>query len=686
MCPSCSLHAGNAKHVDHLELPKRKLRLAVVRSKTQVAFGRLPCCMNTTCLKRVVMESINQTESKTQKAKARVAGVLIYKVLLNFCELRGHSALLRALVERWRPETHTFHLPVSEVIVTLEDVSYILGLPVDREPVNGRSDSSHQFLVENCITCFGREPGPQDHVLGKVSIPWVRRCRDTEPCDTQESIERYVRAHIFCVLGTVVFPDKSTTSLNSKFLPLLRDFHWILAYSWGQPRMLFLAPIPRDQLVYVGIPLARRWSHWRRHTRYTRWPTEHFRRALDNRGFDDFIWRTYMGVGVPDVLAPYLAICSTHSPLVSFECIEWHPTERVRRQFGMQQLPSGPAFDLGRDHCKRLTGAQNHDWGEIYSEWVNRWRFDCYNTLQLGEEIIDFHPLPVVASEEVGADELQQQQEEPANPQEQVPPHEQQEHVTAHEHHYQVPAYEHQVQIPAYAQQFQDPTYTHQFQHLAYAQQFQGPAYAQQFQDPTYAQQWPAYQQQAAYILEPQPPQAPEPYIPQLVIPAEGHFSPLGGSDTISFSQVLRDTYFLSPPPPQEGPATSQHSGGRRATSGHASDFDFDDPTGDVDPPGPSAPPRGQLFDLNEYPEREEEDLGYDLQHWYDLGGASAPGMSGSGLYDTGGASMTDFGGPDVGSGLGAGVSQGHPYNSRTQTAPPNKYTPSLYAKKALRK
>ncbi|XP_072058057.1 serine/threonine-protein phosphatase 7 long form homolog [Arachis hypogaea] len=364
MCPSCSLHAGNAKHVDHLELPKRKLRLAVVRSKTQVAFGRLPCCMNTTCLKRVVMESINQTESKTQKAKARVAGVLIYKVLLNFCELRGHSALLRALVERWRPETHTFHLPVSEVIVTLEDVSYILGLPVDREPVNGRSDSSHQFLVENCITCFGREPGPQDHVLGKLGAASL--------------------AHLYRSLYRA-----SRYNCKEKDGPL------ILLFVCACERMLFLAPIPRDQLVYVGIPLARRWSHWRRHTRYTRWPTEHFRRALDNRGFDDFIWRTYMGVGVPDVLAPYLAICSTHSPLVSFECIEWHPTERVRRQFGMQQLPSGPAFDLGRDHCKRLTGAQNHDWGEIYSEWVNRWRFDCYNTLQLGEEIIDFHPLPV---------------------------------------------------------------------------------------------------------------------------------------------------------------------------------------------------------------------------------------------------------------------------------------------------
>ncbi|XP_072062451.1 uncharacterized protein [Arachis hypogaea] len=137
---------------------------------------------------------------------------------------------------------------------------------------------------------------------------------------------------------------------------------------------------------------------------------------------------------------------------------------------------------------------------------------------------------------------------------------------------------------------------------------------------------------------------------------------------------------------PQEGPATSQYSGGCRATSGHASDFDFDQSTGHVDPPGPSAPPRGQLFDLNEYPQQEEGDLGYDLQHWYDIGGASAPEMSDSGLYDTGGSSMTDFGGTDVGSGLDAGVSQGHPYNLQTQTAPSDKYTPSLYSKKASRK
>ncbi|QHN84597.1 uncharacterized protein DS421_16g530010 [Arachis hypogaea] len=49
--------------------------------------------------------------------------------------MRGHFALLSALVERWRSETHTFPLPVGEVTVTLEDVSYIIGLPINGRPL-----------------------------------------------------------------------------------------------------------------------------------------------------------------------------------------------------------------------------------------------------------------------------------------------------------------------------------------------------------------------------------------------------------------------------------------------------------------------------------------------------------------------------------------------------------------------
>ncbi|KAL8478361.1 hypothetical protein ACS0TY_030320 [Phlomoides rotata] len=49
--------------------------------------------------------------------------------------IKLYHHLITALVERWRLEMHTFHFPVGEVTVTLQDIAIIWGLPIEEEHV-----------------------------------------------------------------------------------------------------------------------------------------------------------------------------------------------------------------------------------------------------------------------------------------------------------------------------------------------------------------------------------------------------------------------------------------------------------------------------------------------------------------------------------------------------------------------
>uniref|UniRef100_A0A7N2MYQ3 Aminotransferase-like plant mobile domain-containing protein n=1 Tax=Quercus lobata TaxID=97700 RepID=A0A7N2MYQ3_QUELO len=55
------------------------------------------------------------------------------------CREIDHN-LITAFVERWRPETHTFHLPYGETMITLQDVEVLLGIPIDGEAIVGKTE------------------------------------------------------------------------------------------------------------------------------------------------------------------------------------------------------------------------------------------------------------------------------------------------------------------------------------------------------------------------------------------------------------------------------------------------------------------------------------------------------------------------------------------------------------------
>ena len=57
--------------------------------------------------------------------------------------------LITSLVERWRPKTYTFHLPIGEMTITLQDVTIILSLQIHGPLVTDTCD----FDVSKATTC-----------------------------------------------------------------------------------------------------------------------------------------------------------------------------------------------------------------------------------------------------------------------------------------------------------------------------------------------------------------------------------------------------------------------------------------------------------------------------------------------------------------------------------------------------
>ncbi|RYR65625.1 hypothetical protein Ahy_A03g011552 isoform A [Arachis hypogaea] len=140
-------------------------------------------------------------------------------------------------------------------------------------------------------------------------------------------------------------------------------------------RLPYLAPVLREPHSFL---LANRWQNWERGDRvYTYLKLAHFRKALDELQEGQFLWVAYSVDRVdldiiPTDIYMHSVICSATVPLVSFECIEWHATDRFRRQFGFVQGVPHQEQNLDRAHGEVLSGPKNMNWATAttHSFWV----------------------------------------------------------------------------------------------------------------------------------------------------------------------------------------------------------------------------------------------------------------------------------------------------------------------------
>ncbi|RYR02781.1 hypothetical protein Ahy_B06g081602 [Arachis hypogaea] len=262
------------------------------------------------------------------------------------------KALVNALVERWHPDTHTFHLPIGECAMTLEDVAMILGLLTDGLPVTGMTISSVEALDAECLHQFGAAPRRSECRGSGIKLTWLRDLKERLQLTDKENKQRALcRASRFDY-------KKIDSSLT-----LLLVWAWI--------RLPFLAPVPREPRSFL---LANRWRNWEcgdRRFRYIK--LAHFRKAsvivipivIHNLVyFSQFVWVAYVVDRVdPDIISAdiymHSVVWSATVLLVSFECIEWHATDRCKRQFGFVQGVPHQERSLDKAHGEVLTGPKN---------------------------------------------------------------------------------------------------------------------------------------------------------------------------------------------------------------------------------------------------------------------------------------------------------------------------------------
>ena len=143
-------------------------------------------------------------------------------------------AVIKALVERWRPETNTFHLPCGEATITLEDVAYIYGLPIDGPPVTGKTLHSTKQTAEICMELLGMEPVPNRDSIGtRLNFSWMKNnFKGNKKKKKQHEFEEKcnTRAYLFCLVGGQIIGNSCGTSAPAWLLGLFREFK---TYAWG---------------------------------------------------------------------------------------------------------------------------------------------------------------------------------------------------------------------------------------------------------------------------------------------------------------------------------------------------------------------------------------------------------------------------------------------------------------------
>ncbi|XP_075644137.1 serine/threonine-protein phosphatase 7 long form homolog [Castanea sativa] len=312
--------------------------------------------------------------------------------LLRVPHMDLDHALITALVERWRPETHSFHLPHGEMTITLQDIEVIMGVPVHGLPVVGftHMDNWGDF----CIDLLGflppdRPVGTKKNIAvlegPRIKAKWLEeQFRNPLPTDaTEVRVQQYARYYILQMLGSILFMDKSGERLSIIHLCKASEKTakqiggaLLLVQLWAWARFPQICPVMRHpQQALPPGPLAVRWKRAKITTDHPMHVLRAYRVSLASLRPNQIVWepyRDYLG-SLPAYCTAGQHIWRSIMPLIHFWVIEGHHPERVLRQFGMEQgVPDNVDTSIEL-HKITLQGKHEKNWVQEHATHIARW-------------------------------------------------------------------------------------------------------------------------------------------------------------------------------------------------------------------------------------------------------------------------------------------------------------------------
>ena len=158
--------------------------------------------------------------------------------------------IIIALIKRWRPGSHTFHVPQGECTITLQDVSKILDLPINGVAVSGSTCLDWRVMLYIIRSSTWRYNISRQ----RLCLSWLMKHLSSLEHDVDmKAMCRYARVVMLQLIRGFLFMDKLNNMVHLMFLQLLEDFK-VSDTVTPQTRGSVDYPSTRGIQVDVGLP------------------------------------------------------------------------------------------------------------------------------------------------------------------------------------------------------------------------------------------------------------------------------------------------------------------------------------------------------------------------------------------------------------------------------------------------